>query len=95
MVMRRMPADFNFLAWSASSTPLVVIAKSCKPLPSPTFALITSMIAARSERISGSPPVSRILSTPTAINASTIRLISSTDSRSARGNQAYSASGMQ
>ena len=90
-VTRCRPAAFNDAACSASRTPLVVIARSRRP----GLAASGWISAGRSRRSNGSPPVSRTLSTPSAMNTSTSRLISSNCNISSRGSQTYSSSGMQ
>jgi hypothetical protein len=90
-VTRPSPASLSLSTWSASSTPFVVIARSRRPGLS---ASIPTSVG-RSWRSSGSPPVIRILSTPSDMNTSTSVEISSNVSRSLRGSHTYSASGMQ
>ncbi len=59
------------------------------------FCASRSTTSATSRRISGSPPVSRTLSTPSSVKVSTSWTISSALSMSSRGSQTYSSSGMQ
>ena len=90
-VTRWRPASFSAAACSASSTPLVVMARS----RSPGLAASSRISRATSRRSSGSPPVSRTLSTPSSMKTSISRLISSKCRISSRGSQTYSSSGMQ
>ena len=61
----------------------------------PGTAATRATSSGRCGRISGSPPVIRTRVTPSATNRSTRNSVSSKLSRSFRGSQTYSASGMQ
>ncbi len=88
---RSSPALRSDSACFASNTPLVVMLRS----PTSGFAATRSTTSTTSRRSSGSPPVSRTLSTPSSLKTSTSSPISSTVRISSRGNQTYSSSGIQ
>ncbi len=84
---RRSPASRSERAFSGvSSEPFVVSARSRMPSIDASMAMSRS----RSRRSSGSPPVSRIFSTPRAAKKRASRAISSNVSSSLRGKNAKS-----
>src|SRR5260370_10333 len=90
-VTRCRPAARRAAAWVASSSPLVVIARSVIR----ASRAISATRVGRSWRSNGSPPVSRTFVTPSPANTGTSRAISSNVRIDARGNHTYSSSGMQ
>ena len=90
-VTRSSPALRSDSACFASNTPLVVMLRS----RTSGFAASRSTTSVTSRRRSGSPPVSRTLSTPSSLKTSTRSPICSTVRMSSRGNQTYSSSGIQ
>ena len=88
---RRRPAALRAAALSASVEALVVRQMS----RSPSMADNRAIKSSRPRRASGSPPVSRIFSTPSRTNRRAKRVISSNVSTSRLSSQSYSSSGMQ